>query len=66
MNTEAELKQKWLRTIQRHSGYESQDEPIEDALRKWKLYFSICLWIQPLKEELGMPLNSPNIKEKRF
>ena len=31
-NTEAELKQKRLRTTRMHFGYESQDEPVEDTL----------------------------------
>uniref|UniRef100_A0A1A8MAA7 HAT C-terminal dimerisation domain-containing protein n=1 Tax=Nothobranchius pienaari TaxID=704102 RepID=A0A1A8MAA7_9TELE len=39
MNVEAELKQKWLRTIKRHFGYESPDEPIQDALHKMETTF---------------------------
>lgn len=39
MNVEAELKQKRLRTTKRHFGYESPDEPIQDALKKMETTF---------------------------
>ncbi|CAK6983642.1 Uncharacterized protein FKW44_014134%2C partial, partial [Scomber scombrus] len=39
MNVKAELKQKLLRTTKRHFGYESPDEPIQDALRKMETTF---------------------------
>ncbi|CAB4064988.1 unnamed protein product [Lepeophtheirus salmonis] len=39
MDVEAELKQKRLRTTIRHFGYESPDEPIQDALRKIETAF---------------------------
>ncbi|XP_039475230.1 uncharacterized protein LOC120442587 [Oreochromis aureus] len=39
MNVEAELKQKRLRTTKRHFGYESPDQPIQDALKKMETTF---------------------------
>nr|XP_023667508.1 uncharacterized protein LOC111843829 [Paramormyrops kingsleyae] len=39
MNVEAELKQKRLRTTKRHFGYDSPDEPMQDALRKMETTF---------------------------
>ncbi|XP_059182372.1 uncharacterized protein LOC131961119 [Centropristis striata] len=39
MNVEAELKQKRLRATKRHFGYESPDEPIQDALKKMETTF---------------------------
>jgi len=39
MNVEAELKQKHLRTTKMHFGYESPNEPIQDALRKMETTF---------------------------
>ena len=34
MNTEAEQDQQQLRATKRHFGYESEEEPVEDALQK--------------------------------
>lgn len=39
INVEAELKQKQLKTTKRHFGYESPDEPIQDALQKIETTF---------------------------
>lgn len=39
MNVEAVLNQKRLRTTKRQFGYESPDEPVQDALRKMEVTF---------------------------
>ncbi|KAI2646977.1 Zinc finger MYM-type protein 1 [Labeo rohita] len=77
MNVEAELKQKRLRTTKRHFGYESPDEPIQDALRKMETtFFNVVVdtAISSLDERFqnlgevnntfGVLLDFPNLEEE--
>ncbi|KAL0194560.1 hypothetical protein M9458_008132, partial [Cirrhinus mrigala] len=73
----AELKQKHLRTTNRHFGYESPDEPIQDALRKLETtFFNVVVdtAISSLDERFqnlgevnnmfGVLLDFPNLEEE--
>ncbi|XP_039469422.1 uncharacterized protein LOC120440633 [Oreochromis aureus] len=77
MNVEAELKQKRLRTTKRHFGYESPDEPIQDALKNGNHIFNVVVDtaisslderfqnLGEVNDKFGVLLNFHNLQKRR-
>ena len=77
MNVEAVLKQKRLRTTKRHFGYESAEEPIDDALKKLETtFFNVVVDtalsslnerfqnMADVNDKFGVLLNFPNMSKE--
>ncbi|KAI4802299.1 hypothetical protein KUCAC02_020147 [Chaenocephalus aceratus] len=76
MDVDAVLKEKRLRSTKRQFSYEAPDEPMANALKRWKLHFStgwlmfaslpsmrvLNTW-KKFKQSLGCLSTSPNCPE---